>query len=98
MIDLLCLLLYPAIVGLARPTTHWFLMPVTLLAWVVDCLANYTTISMLVGEFPRWGEWTFSQRLERLCKEPSPDQQLFIQIALKLNRVDPLHCHIKAVL
>jgi len=98
MIDLLCLLLYPALVGLSNPKKNWYLLPVTILAWIVDFVANFTTISILVGSLPKGGEWTFSQRLERLCKETGPDQQLFIEISKKLNRVDPLHQHIKAVL
>jgi len=97
MIDLLCLLLYPALLGLAQPTKYWYLIPITILAWLVDFVANFTTISILVGSFPKMGEWTFSQRLERLCKETGPDQQLFVEIAKKLNRIDPLHNHIKAV-
>jgi len=94
MIDLLCLLLKPALLGLAG---RWYLLPVTVLAWIVDVVANYTTCSFIVGEFPRRGEWTFSQRLERLCVERSPEQQLYIQIALKLNRIDPTGKHIKVV-
>ena len=98
MIDLLCLLLYPAL--LIERGGWWVVFaPVTVLALVVDCLANFTTLSIITGDgFPRKGEWTFSTRLERLCKDFGPDQQLYIQIAKKLNRIAPNHNHIKAVL
>lgn len=99
MIDLLCLLLTPALLGLANPKKYWYLLPTTILAWVVDVAMNYTVISLISGDgWPRKGEWTFSQRLERLCVAEGPDKLLFIEIAKKLNRVDPLGTHIKAVL
>jgi len=94
MIDLLCLLLYPALLGLSNPKKYWFFIPITLLAWIVDFIANYTIISILIMAFPKQGEYTFSQRLGRLVKESGPDQQLFVEIAKKLNRIDPLHNHI----
>lgn len=99
MIDLLCLLLKPALFFVSNKKKYAYLAPLAVVALIVDVAMNYTTISIISGDgLPRKGEWTFSQRLERLCVEESADKELYKQIALKLNRIDPLHCHIKAVL
>jgi len=96
MIDLLLILLKPGLLCLSNPKRYWYMLPLLALAWVVDMLANWTTLSLVTGDgFPRRGEWTFSQRLPRLCRTAGPDMLLYIEIAMKLNRIDPLHTHIE---
>ena len=95
---LLCLLLKPALYAVSNPLRYWYLAPVAFVAWLIDILICHTTWPLIAG-FPRVGEVTVSDTLERLCRDTThPDHGLFVQIALKINRVDPLHCHIKAVL
>lgn len=97
MTEILCLLLYPALLCLSNPYRYFYLVPFVVLAWWVDFVLCHTFWAMAFG-WPKHGEYTISDMLERLCLDRMhPDQDLFIQIALKINRVDPLHSHIKAV-
>ncbi len=66
---LLLIILYPlAIQGLR--TGFWrVLVPLTILAWVVDVIANYTELALLTWDFPRKREITFSDRCLRLVKQ-----------------------------
>jgi len=71
----------------------------TLIGILADIIVNNTTVPFVLGH-EYFEEFTFSTRLERLCTLPAdqvPDQQLYIQIALKINRVCPTHDHIQAV-
>lgn len=86
MIDILCLLLPFAL----RYEKNKRYLPITFIAFVIDVLLAHTTFALFAG-FPRKGEWTVSHCLERLCKEDGPDRELFIQIALKINRISPNH-------
>lgn len=91
MIDILCLLLPFAL----RYEQNKLYLPITFVALLIDVLLAHTTFALLAG-FPKKGEWTVSQCLERLCNDyGNPDRELFIQIALKINRISPNH--IKAV-
>ena len=97
MTELLCLLLKPALYAVSDPRKYWYLVPFAVAGWLVDCILCHTAWAMAFG-WPKHGEVTISDMLERLCLDRMhPDQNLFIQIALKINRVDPLHSHIKAV-
>ena len=96
MTELLCLLLRPALLCANEPKRYWYLAPITLLAWIVDVLLAHTAWALAFG-WPRPGEVTISDTLERLCKEWNhPDHLLFRQIGMKINRVAG-HTHIKAV-
>ena len=44
-------------------------LPITLLALLIDVIANYTELALLTLDFPRQGEYTFSQRCSRLKLE-----------------------------
>ena len=97
MTELLCILLKPALLWSSNPIKYFYLFPLALLAWLIDILLCHTFWVFLAG-WPKEGEVTISHTLERLVKDIShPDNELFIQIALKINRLDPLHNHIKAV-
>ena len=96
MIDLLCLLLPFALRAVQRPGANWTDDFVAVFAYIVDRILAQTTFRLLVGRGPENGEKTVSDMLENLCKTPSPDQALYVQIALKINRVAG-YGHIKAV-
>lgn len=96
MTELLCLLLFPALKAVGDPKRYWYLIPFAVLAWVVDVILCHTFWALAFG-WPLPGEVTISDTLERLCRDlTNPDIQLFIQLALKINRVAG-YKHIKAV-
>jgi hypothetical protein len=68
--------------------------PVTILAFLVDVFANYTSLCML-GGWPKKGEYTFTSKLFRMMQESGLDQELYVQLALKLNRISFPVVHIK---
>ncbi len=98
MIDLLIVLLRPAlkaVEGGSKNPFHWLCAVV---AWLVDIAIAHSSWALVAG-WPKNGEWTISHTLERLCVDyQNPDHHLFVQIATKLNRVSPTGDHIKAVL
>ena len=97
MIDLLIILLIPAlkaVEGGSKNPLHWL---AALVAWLVDMVIAHTTWALIAG-FPKKGEWTVSHTLERLCLEPSQDLPLYLSIARKINSVSPTGRHIKAVI
>lgn len=96
MIDLLLILLRPALLWESNKSRYWYLTPIALVAWVADMIAAHTTWVLMAG-WPKPNEWTISHTLERLCKEFSPDQIFYIALARKINRLSPSGRHIKAV-
>ncbi len=93
---LLCLLLRPALLCIRAPGKYWYLLPVALVAWLLDIFIAHTTWPLIAG-FPHVGEVTISDTLERLCLDrKNPDQDLFIGIARKINRVAG-YAHIRSV-
>jgi hypothetical protein len=96
-IDLLILLLIPAIKctdGGSRNPLH---ILAAIVAYVLDLIIARTTFALIAGRGPRNGEQTVSQMLEHLCLDRShPDRALFVMIAIKINRATGFH-HIKAV-
>lgn len=94
MIDLLILLLKPALAaveGKSRNPLHWL---AALVAYVLDVLIAHTTWVALAG-WPQRGEWTISQTLERLVQETAhPDHALFVELAKRINRESPTGKHI----
>ena len=98
MIDLLILLLRPAVACADNPKRYWYLIPVAVIAWFVDTIIAHTTWALVTG-WPKRGEWTISDTLERLCAPANrlhEDYFLMRTVALKINRVTDSH-HIKAV-
>ena len=96
MTELLCLLLKPALLCVSNPRRYWYLAPVATLAWMVDVFLCHTFWALAFG-WPKEGEVTISDMLERLCNEyEHPDNLLFIQIGLKINRVAGF-AHIKTL-
>ena len=58
---------------------------------LLDIAANYTELALLTGDFPRKGEYTFSQRLARL-QYGTPWQRFVSRLIIPyLNHFDPAH-------
>ena len=68
------------------------------IALVLDVIVAHTSFAVIAG-WPKQGEWTVSQILERLCREfDHPDRLLFVALARHINRISPTRDHIKAIL
>ena len=67
MISVLFLLpLYAIGIQYQRGGGWYIVVPVVLIALILDFLLNFTELAVLTLDFPRMGEWTFSTRLSRL--------------------------------
>lgn len=64
MLSLLLLLLYP--LAIQYEVRQWRIRYLYYAVGLIDVIANYTELALLTGDFPRKGEYTFSQRLRRL--------------------------------
>lgn len=64
--SILLALLYPIAIQIERCGLWRVLLPVTVVALVIDVIANYTELALLTWDWPRSGEYTYSQRLKRL--------------------------------
>ena len=98
MIDLLILLLRPAVACADDPKRYWYLAPIALAAWLIDTIIAHTSWALVAG-WPRRGEWTISDTLERLCAHTNsthPDYFLFCEIGYKINRATQSN-HIKVL-
>jgi hypothetical protein len=69
---------------------------VVVVGYFVDVLANFTELALLTWDFPRWGEWTFSQRLPRLIRQTGWRSTLARSIARVLDWLAPSGRHIDA--
>lgn len=96
MIDILIILLKPALLWESDPKRYWYLTPLVLLAVIADIIAAHTAWRVIAGA-PHRNEWTISHTLERLCVTSGDDQMFFIALARKINRLSPRGRHIKAV-
>jgi hypothetical protein len=88
-------LLFPIAIQINRGGWWRIVAPITLLALLIDVLANYTTLALVLWDWPRAGEYTFSDRLVRLTRQTDWRGDVARDIAVILNRIDPLHNHIK---
>lgn len=97
MIDLLIILLRPALMCVEGGSRNPLHILAALVAYVLDLIIARTTFALIAGRGPKNGENTVSQMLENLCIDRDhPDQILFISIAIKINR-ETGYPHIKAV-
>jgi hypothetical protein len=92
--SLLLALLYPLAVQYERGGAWRLLAPVTVLALVIDGLANYTELALLTWDWPLPGEWTFSTRLKRLKRSPGWRGVLAWRVAVYLNYFSPTGKHV----
>jgi hypothetical protein len=55
--------------GIASRVALLLAMPTVLCALILDVVLNYSVFVLLTLDFPKIGEWTFSQRLSRLVRQ-----------------------------
>ena len=95
MIDLLVLLLRPALLcveGGSRKPHH---IAAALVAWVLDLIIARTTWRLIAGPL-QGSERTISDSLERLCLDVhNPDWALYYSLSRRINRASPTGRHIK---
>lgn len=86
------------VVGIQAQRGGWWrlLYPVTLTALLLDWALNYTLLAVLMWDWPRAGERTFSQRVERLIRGTGWRREFAAWIAITLlDPFDPGGSHIK---
>jgi len=83
----------------AGTVTHfaWVLaIPIVLAAVALDVILNYTLFALLLWDFPKSGEYTFSSRLERLVRGNGWRAKVSRWVAASLlDPYDPSGRHIK---
>jgi len=84
-------LLYPLAIQYRRGGAWLVVAPVTLLALLVDVWCNYTELAFLTWDFPREGEYTFSQRAARLIHYDDWRGALVRRVAVYVNFFDAHH-------
>ena len=62
-----------------------------LIAATANVLANYGLLMVLFYDFPRWGEYTFSKRLPRLCNLPGWRGRFARRCKIYINKRVPGH-------
>ena len=67
--SILLALLYPLAIQYERGGWWRLVIPVTIVALILDIIANYTELALLTWDFPKKGEYTFSQRCQRMKLE-----------------------------
>lgn len=92
---LLLALLYPIAIQYERGGWWLLLLPITVIALVVDIIANYTELALLTLDFPKAGEYTFSTRLERLQYSSGWRGKVCFKVARILDAIAPSGVHIK---
>lgn len=100
MIDILVLLLKPALLWESDKLKYWYFLPLALIAWLADMFIAHTTWAIIYG-WPHKGEWTISHTLERLANpainKEHPDFKFLVEIGHMINRRSPSKNHIKIV-
>ena len=74
---LICLAVSPVamwllyLVGIQFNRGGWWqwLLPITITAYLLDVVLNYTLFALLTLDFPQRGEFSFSNRLSRLVND-----------------------------
>lgn len=92
---ILLALLYPMAVQYERGGWWRLVAPLTLLALVVDVIANYTELALLTWDFPQKEEWTFSKRIPRLLQKNDWRASLLCPVVDFLDTLAPDGRHIK---
>ena len=60
-------------------------------AWLMDVVANFSTLALLFWDWPQYGEWTFSKRLPRLCNLPGWRGRFARRCKIYINKRVPGH-------
>lgn len=87
-------ILYPVAIQYERGGLWRLLLPITLVALVLDVVLNYTSLALLTWDSPLRKEYTFSIRLERLVFSYGWRKQIARAIAVYLNYWDPTPPHV----
>ena len=94
--SLLLALLYPFAMLYKRGGWWQIVYVITLPAYVLDIIVNYTELALLTWDFPRKGEYTFSKRLQRLQYNTDFRGWIAHKIIPFLDYFDPEGKHIHA--
>lgn len=92
--SLLLLALYPFAIQFERGGWWRLLLPVTLLALIIDVWCNYTELALLTWDRPSKGEYTFSTRVKRLQYYPGWRGSFARLVRDYTNFFDPQKDHI----
>ena len=92
--SILLALLYPIAIQFERGGWWLVVLPVTVVALVIDIIANYTELALLTWDWPRRGEWTFSTRCQRLQHDSGWRGRIGRLVRDYTNYWDPQHDHI----
>lgn len=95
MLTLALWLLYTPAIQYQRGGWWLAFAPFAIAAFVVDVLANYTELALLMWDFPRSGEYTFSNRLYRLQSNKDWRGTPARYISRVLNAIAPSGVHIQ---
>ena len=87
-------ILYPIAIQYERGGWWRCVLPVTVLALIVDVWCNYTELAVLTLDWPQRGEFTFSTRLKRLKSDPTWRGAMGRYIARVLDAIAPSGKHI----
>lgn len=84
-------LLFPIAVQYQRGGWKKVLLPVALLALLIDVFVNYTEAALVLWSWPPKGHWTVSKRLKVLVADTGWRGGLSRPLAAVLNHIDPGH-------
>lgn len=91
---ILIAIFYPLAVQYLRGGWWHLLFPVTAPIVILDIIANHTELALLTWDWPRPGEYTFSQRLARL--QHDKDRKFWTEpLIAYLDYFDPTGKHVK---
>lgn len=89
------LVLYAVVIQYERGGLWRMLVPFAAVAAVLDGLLAHTYFALLVWDYPRRGEWTFSQQLGRLVTRSDWRGRGARDVAAVLDWLAPSGRHIK---
>lgn len=87
--------LFPLCIQIMRGGVWYLLAPIVMVFGIVDIMANYSILALLMMDIPQRGEWTFSRRLERLCLRSDWRGSISRRISYGLNAFTPDYKHIE---
>lgn len=96
---LLLICLKPSILFLGNPRKYWYYLPVILVGYLADRIVANTSFRLVAGRGPQGSEKTVSDMVQNLANDSTnPEQEFYIQMALKINRaVGVQHIKLKGV-
>lgn len=95
MLTLILWIFFPLFIQYKRGGWWSVLLPFAALLFVIDVLANYTELVVVTCDWPRRGEYTFSNRLFRLQSQVGGMGDFYCWIVGMLNAATPGGLHIQ---